>query len=204
MPWTQELSWSSFLLHTSAPSLPHCHLFLNFINAFSRVCRSPRGNRSKSLDIHFCLLLLLLFLCTTCANTPSPPHSGPCRDAQAQLSFPIASPQIRQLTGSAPAVELCLGRNQRNRSHGDDTVTAALLQGVSVADVGSEKQNWASGLMWIWKDLQIRMTSFNGKKKNQAFWICLPGWIYFGFLWRNICSTLGVSEATRRLHLITK
>lgn len=127
---------------TSAPSLPHCHLFLNFINAFSRVCRSPRGNRSKSLDIHFCLLLLLLlFLCTTCANTPSAPHSGPCRDAQAQLSFPIASPQIRQLTGSAPAVELCLGRNQRNRSDGDDTVTAALLHGVSVADVGSEKQN---------------------------------------------------------------
>lgn len=164
MPWTQELSWSSFLRHTSARSLTYRHLFHNFINAFFRVCRSPRGNRSKSLDIHPCLLLLLFFLCTTCTNTPSSPHSGPCRDAQAQLSFPIASPQIRQLTGSAPAVELCLGRNQRNRRDGDDTVTAALLQGVSVADVGSEKQNWASGLI-----LQIGMTSFNKNKKIKHF-----------------------------------
>lgn len=118
MPWTQELSVCSFLLHTSACSLPQCHLFLNFRYAFSGVCMSPTGNRSKSLDINPCLLLLLLlFYCTTCANTPSPPHSGPWRDAEAQLSFPIAFPQIRQLTGSAPAVELCLGRNQKNRRH---------------------------------------------------------------------------------------
>lgn len=96
--------------HIGYSSLPHRHLFLSFINAFFRVCVSPRGNRSKLLDIHPCLLrFLFFFLWTTFANTPSPSHIGRCRDAQAQLSFPIASLQIRQLTGSAPAVELCLG-----------------------------------------------------------------------------------------------
>lgn len=91
-------------------------------------------------------------------DTPSPPHSGPCRDAQAQHSFPIASSQIRQLTGSAPAVEPHLGGNQGNRPDGGDTAAAAVLQGVSVAVGGSEKQNWVSGVMRSLQDPKIRMT----------------------------------------------
>lgn len=98
--------------HIGYSSLPHCHLFLSFISAFFRVWLSPRGNRSKLLDIHPDLLRCL-FLCELPVLTPhhlpilgqagTPGHSSaslspPCRysswlDRRLQSSFVLEKPE---------------------------------------------------------------------------------------------------------------